>query len=121
MEAFHIVPPHIQIVQPFISDSLQFRDDIIWKTISSILMWVGRLAHTFQQVDSESAPVVYNDNQGVFAQSKNPVHHNASKHIDVQYHFVRDCIISKKNGLEKIPPTDNVADGMTNCLSVDRF
>ena len=40
MEAFHIVPPHIQMVQPFISDSLQFRDDIIWKTISSILMWV---------------------------------------------------------------------------------
>ena len=28
------------MVQPFISDSLQFRDDIIWKTISSILMWV---------------------------------------------------------------------------------
>ena len=40
VEAFHIVPPHIQMVQPFISDSLQFRDDIIWKTISSILMWV---------------------------------------------------------------------------------
>ena len=28
------------MVQPFISDSLQFRDDIIWKTISSIVMWV---------------------------------------------------------------------------------
>ena len=41
VEAFHIVPPHIQMVQPFISDSLQFRDDIIWKTISSILMWVN--------------------------------------------------------------------------------
>ena len=35
VEAFHIVPPHIQMV-----DSLQFRDDIIWKTISSILMRV---------------------------------------------------------------------------------
>ena len=40
VEAFHIVPPHIQMVQPFTSDSLQFRDDIIWKTISSIVMWV---------------------------------------------------------------------------------
>ena len=24
---------------------------------------------------------------------KNSVHHNASKHIDVRYHFVRDCVI----------------------------
>ena len=40
VEAFYIVPPLIQMVQPFISDNLQFRDDIIWKTITSILMWV---------------------------------------------------------------------------------
>ena len=40
MEALHIVLPRIQMVQPFLIDSLQFRDDIIWKTISSILMWV---------------------------------------------------------------------------------
>ena len=40
METFYIVPPHIQMVQPFLFDRLQFRDDIIWKTISSILMWV---------------------------------------------------------------------------------
>ena len=81
----------------------------------------GRLAHTFRQVDSNSAPVVYNDSQGVVALSKNPVHHNASKHIDVRYHFVRDCVISGKIGVEKISTTDNVVDGMTKCLSVDRF
>ena len=40
MEAFHKVPPHIQMVQPFISVSLESRDDIIWKTNSSILVWV---------------------------------------------------------------------------------
>ena len=41
-----------------------------------------------RKVDSDSAPVVYNDSQGVVSLSKNPVRHNASKHIDVQYHFV---------------------------------
>ena len=25
-------------------------------------LWLGRLAHTFRQVDSDSAPVVYSDN-----------------------------------------------------------
>ena len=85
------------------------------------VLWLGRLAHTFRQVDSDSAPIVYNDNQGVAALSKNLVHHNASKHIDVRYHFVQDCVISGKIGLEKISTTDNVADAMTKCLSADRF
>ena len=46
-------------------------------------LWLGRPAHTFRQVDSDSTPVVYSDNQSVVALLKNPVHHNASKHIDV--------------------------------------
>ena len=84
-------------------------------------LWLGQLAHMFWQVDSDSAPVVYKDCQGAIALSKYLVHHNASKHIDVQYHFVRDCVISGKIGLEKISTTDNVADGMTKCLWADRF
>ena len=84
-------------------------------------LWLGRLAHTFRQVDSDSAPVVYSDSQSDVALSKNLVHHNASKHIEVRYHFVRDYVISGKIGLEKISTTDNVADGMTKCLSAHRF
>ena len=72
-------------------------------------LWLCRLAHTFWQVDSDSALVVYSDSQGVVALSKNPVHHNASKHIDVRYDFVRDNVISGKIGLEKISTADNVA------------
>ena len=53
-------------------------------------LWLGRLAYTFRQVNYELTPVVHSDSQGVVAMSKNPVHHNASKHIDVRYHFVRD-------------------------------
>ena len=70
-------------------------------------------AHVFRQVDSDSTPIVYSDSQGVVALSKNPVRHNASKHIDVRYHFVRDYAISGKISLEKKPTADNVADGMT--------
>ena len=71
--------------------------------------------------DSDLALVVYNDSQGVVALSKNLVHHNASKHIDVRYHLVQDYVISGKIGLEKISTTDNVANGMTRCLSANRF
>ena len=61
-------------------------------------LWLGRLAHTFRQVESDSAPIVYSDSQGVVALSKNPVHHNASKHIDVRYHFVWDCVVVENSG-----------------------
>ena len=40
MEAFHTVHPLVQMLQPFLFERLQIRDDIVWKTISSILMWV---------------------------------------------------------------------------------
>ena len=84
-------------------------------------LWLSRLAYMFRKVETDSAPIVYNDSQGVVALSKNPVHHNASKHIDVWYHFVRDCVISGKIGLKKISTANNVVDGMTKCLSADLF
>jgi hypothetical protein len=53
-------------------------------------LWLGRLARTFQQCNSKWIPTVFSDSQGAVALAKNPVHHNASKHIKVRYHFVRD-------------------------------
>ena len=46
-------------------------------------LWLDRVACMFRQVVPNSAPIVYNDNAGDVALSKNPVYHNASKHIDV--------------------------------------
>jgi hypothetical protein len=33
---------------------------------------------------------------------KNPAYHSKTKHIDVQYHFVRDMVEEKKVLLEKV-------------------
>ena len=65
-------------------------------------LWLGRLACTLQQANSNSTTIFYNYSQEVVALSKNLVHHNASKHINIQYHIVRDYITSKKLRLEKI-------------------
>jgi hypothetical protein len=64
---------------------------------------------------------VFSDSQAAVALAKNPVHHNASKHIEVRYHFVRDCTTKEMLSLEKVSTTDNVADAMTKSLSTDRF
>ena len=66
-------------------------------------LWLDRLACTFRQADSNLALVVYTDNQGAIPLSKNPVQHNASKHIDVRYHFLQDCVTSRKLARENIP------------------
>ena len=75
----------------------------------------------FRQVNFDSAPIVYSDSEGAITLSKNLVHLNASKHIDVWYHFVWECVILGKIGLEKIFTADNVEDGMTKCLSANRL
>jgi hypothetical protein len=81
-------------------------------------LWIRRLACTFRQVDPKWSPTVFNE---AVALANNPVHHNASKHIEVQYHFVRDCVTQGKLSLEKVSMTDNVADAMTKGLSTNRF
>ena len=32
------------------------------------------------------------DNQPIIALAKNPILHDRSKHIDVKFHFLRDCV-----------------------------
>ena len=84
-------------------------------------LWLSRLAVTFQQADSNKTPVVLRDSQGVVALARNPVHHNASKHIEVRYHFIRECVTRGQLSLEKFSKADNVVDAMTKCLPMDHF
>ena len=37
-------------------------------------------------------PALMVDNQPTIALAKNPVLHDRSKHIDVKFHFLRDCV-----------------------------
>ena len=53
------------------------------------------------------------DNQGAISLSRNPVHHQRSKHFDIKLHFVRDIIQKKIIDLKYVPSNDNIADIMT--------
>ena len=56
------------------------------------------------------------DNQGALALVKNPHLHERSKHIDIQYHHIRDLEERKKITVSYVPTTDMIADGMTKPL-----
>lgn len=45
--------------------------------------------------DNVCSVKIFNDNQGALKLSANNVFHNRTKHIDVRYHFCRDCVNNK--------------------------
>ena len=57
--------------------------------------------------------VLYSDNQGAIALSKNPTKHSKAKHIDIRFHFIRECYLQHLMKLEFIPSNDNYADIFT--------
>ena len=60
------------------------------------------------------------DNQGAIALAHNPEYHARTKHIDVQYHFVRECVEMGKVKLVYCPTEEMVADALTKPLGRDR-
>ena len=57
---------------------------------------------------------LYYDRQSATFLEKNPTYHAKTKHVDVQYHFVRDMVEAKKVLLENIDTLKNVVDSLTN-------
>jgi hypothetical protein len=64
--------------------------------------------------------IVFADNQGAIKLSKNPQHHNRTKHIDVKYHFIRESTQRGLIQLAYIPTGEMVADILTKSLPRDR-
>jgi hypothetical protein len=61
------------------------------------------------------------DNQSVIALSKNPVFHNWSKHIDMRYYFIRECVEECRIKLGYVATEKQVADVLTKSLGCVRF
>jgi len=61
------------------------------------------------------------DSQSAIFLEKNPAYHAKTKHIDVQYHFVRDMVEDKKVLLEKVDTMKNGADSLTKSVSTEKF
>ncbi|XP_043809735.1 secreted RxLR effector protein 161-like [Manihot esculenta] len=61
------------------------------------------------------------DNRSAIALTKNRVHHSRSKHIDVKYHFLRDCVQNGDIEVEYVKTEEQCADILTKPLSWDKF
>jgi hypothetical protein len=68
-----------------------------------------------------SAPAIWCDNTSAIALASNPVFHSRTKHIEVDYHFVRECVVRGDLHLHFISTEDQLADLFTKPLSTPRF
>jgi hypothetical protein len=61
------------------------------------------------------------DNKPAIALTKNPVLHDRIKHIDIKFHFLRDCVDGGQIVIEFVETGRQLADILTKSLGRLRF
>ena len=85
-------------------------------------LWLSKIFQELQQIQNQillgipKVPTISTDNSAALILSKNPEQHAKAKHIDVEYHFIRDEYESSRIILAQIPTKENRADIFTKPL-----
>ena len=61
------------------------------------------------------------DNQAAIALSQDPAGHKKTKHINVQYHYIRDLVAYKKATVTYLSSNNMLADILTKLLPATAF
>ena len=64
---------------------------------------------------------LYIDSQSAIQLAKNPGHHHRTKHIDIQYHYVRQRVQEGKTNLMHIPTGEQPADYLTKAMPTPKW
>lgn len=83
-------------------------------------IWLRRLLSDLG-VEATTSTVILEDNQGAIAIAKNPVNHSRTKHIDIRYHYIRECVQNGQIELQYCPTNDMKADIFTKPLTKQKF
>jgi hypothetical protein len=83
-------------------------------------VWVGRVAVDLQLIDVPTVKLNC-DNQSSLHMAHNPADTSRTKHIDIRYHFLRQCVQQGAIELKFIPTDDNVSDVFTKALPREKL
>jgi histone deacetylase 1/2 len=81
------------------------------------MIWVEALLNELG-VKLREKPCLWCDNLGATFLSANPVFHARTKHIEVDFHFIRERVAAKRLAINFISSKDQVADGFTKALPI---
>ncbi|KAJ3701350.1 hypothetical protein LUZ61_005055 [Rhynchospora tenuis] len=84
------------------------------------IIWIQSLLHELG-VKSAKSPILWCDNLGATFLAANPVFHARTKHIELDFHFIREQVASKKLNIQFLCSTDQLADVLTKPLPSTRF
>jgi hypothetical protein len=78
-------------------------------------VWLARLLA--DMLDGKaSTPVLRVDKKSAISLIKNPVHHDRTKHIEVKYHYVRECAEKGLIDVQFIGTAEQLGDMLTKAL-----
>jgi hypothetical protein len=83
-------------------------------TATREVLWLHKLLNELHQ--PQQTTTLHCDNQGSIALANNPTFHQRTKHIDTQYHFIRDEVERQVIKLYYIPTDQMIADVLTKPL-----
>ena len=91
----------------------------------TISVWLHGLLRSMRlpgyQDDQPPTPLVYCDNQAALKLADHPTSFQRSKHIDVKYHYSRECIANGLVRVQYCPTRDMTADILTKMLPRPAF
>lgn len=83
-------------------------------------VWLRKLLAQITEYDI--GPVtLFIDNKSAIDLAKNPVFHGRSKHIDIRYHFIRECVENGEIIVKHVRSEEQRADLLTKALAAAKF
>ena len=83
-------------------------------------LWLSRLLCEMKGEEPTKFKLLI-DNKSAIALAKNSVHHDRSKHIDIRYHYIRECVEEGKVEVDYVSTKDQLADILTKPLMAQQF
>jgi histone deacetylase 1/2 len=81
------------------------------------MIWVEALLRELG-VRLKERPCLWCDNLGATYMSANLVFHARTKHIEIDFHFVRERVAARRLSIRFVSSKDQVADGLSKALLV---